>query len=49
MRPFIPPDFRADACSIIFLLGLWMVIFGDDALDAVRGWWRRRVCKRGAE
>ncbi len=37
---------RADFESIAFLLGLWLVIFGADALAAARawlvkkGWWR---------
>lgn len=33
---------RTDLESIAFLLGLWLVIFGADALDAARAWWRRR-------
>ena len=30
----IPPE--------VLLLGLWLVIFGDDAIDTARAWWRRR-------
>lgn len=33
---------RTDFFSIAFLLGLWLVIFGADALDAARAWLRRR-------
>lgn len=39
-------EIRNDLESIAFLLGLWLVVFGADALDAARawlarkGWWR---------
>lgn len=35
-------EFRNDLESIAFLLGLGLVVFGADALDAARAWWRRR-------
>ncbi len=33
---------RADLESVAFLLGLWLVIFGADALDAARAWLMRK-------
>lgn len=39
-------ELRNDLESIAFLLGLWLVVFGADALDAFKvwavrkGWWR---------
>lgn len=36
-------EIRNDIESIAFLLGIWLVVLGADALDAARAWWRRRA------
>ncbi len=32
-----------DIYTIMFLLGIWAIIFGDDAIDAGLAWIRRRA------
>ncbi len=32
--------------TCLFLVGIWLVVFADDAVDSALAWWRRRALTR---